>query len=600
MRFLARTGLSLASALLASQLVYAAPKSFRGCSHKLKESIAGPPHGWTPVAAAPKDHVIDLKIALPQPNFGTLEKHLWEVSDPSHTRYGAHLSKEEVDELMSPHPESLSIVDEWLASHGFDESQLVRSPAKDWVTIRVPVVVAEEMLGTTYHIYEHSASGDSIVRTTSYSLPEVLHDHIDLVQPTTMFARFKPMKSSLHWSTLTPASPSTSTGTITGPAGNQVDASCNETVTVTCLKQLYNSVDYNTTATNGNQIGLTGYLGQYANYDDLEQFYELEVPDAYGSNFTFVSVNGGQNDQDPADAGVEANLDTQFGFGLTYPTPGTFWSTAGEPPFIPDSLEANDTNEPYSYWLSYILDQTDIPQAISTSYGDDEQTVPYSYASRVCNGFAALGARGISIMFSSGDGGVGDGDADPATQECYSNDGTNRTIFIPGFPASCPYVTAVGGTVNIPETAVFFSGGGFSDYFARPSYQDSAVEGYLEKLVPGTYEGLYNASGRGYPDVAAQAYNFLIVYQGQTGYVAGTSCASPTFTAFVSLLNDARINAGKSSLGFLNPFIYSGGYAGLNDITEGNNPGCGTEGFNATIGWDPGTYCVPDPAHRQN
>lgn len=41
-------------------------------------------------------------------------------------------------------------------------------------------------------------------------------------------------------------------------------------------------------------------------------------------------------------------------------------------------------------------------------------------------------------MFSSGDGGVGDGDPDPATQECYSNDGTNKTEFIPGFPASCP------------------------------------------------------------------------------------------------------------------------------------------------------------------
>lgn len=46
------------------------------------------------------------------------------------------------------------------------------------------------------------------------------------------------------------------------------------------------------------------------------------------------------------------------------------------------------------------------------------------------------GARGVSVMFSSGDGGVGDGDANPATQTCFTNDGTNRTAFIPGFPAS--------------------------------------------------------------------------------------------------------------------------------------------------------------------
>ena len=79
---------------------------------------------------------------------------------------------------------------------------------------------------------------------------------------------------------------------MTGPAGNQIDASCNSSVTISCLKQLYNSVAYNTSATNGNKLGLTGYLGQYANNMDLQQFYQLENPSAYGSNYTFVSING--------------------------------------------------------------------------------------------------------------------------------------------------------------------------------------------------------------------------------------------------------------------------------------------------------------------
>lgn len=61
--------------------------------------------------------------------------------------------------------------------------------------------------------------------------------------------------------------------------------------------------------------------------------------------------------------------------------------------------------------------------------------VPRDYAVRVCKEFAQLGARGISVMFSSGDGGVGDGDADPATQTCFTNDGLNTTRFIPLFPA---------------------------------------------------------------------------------------------------------------------------------------------------------------------
>lgn len=64
--------------------------------------------------------------------------------------------------------------------------------------------------------------------------------------------------------------------------------------------------------------------------------------------------------------------------------------------------------------------------------------VPLSFAQRACNGFAQLGARGVSLLFGSGDNGVGDGDPNPATQICQTNDGRNETKFIPLFPASCP------------------------------------------------------------------------------------------------------------------------------------------------------------------
>lgn len=573
--------------------------SFKGYQHKVKESIHGPPSGWYKHAPAPKHHMLELKIALPQPKFPELEQHLWEISDPNHTRYGAHLSKQETEALMAPHPETLAVVKEWLALHGLGEEDLVPSSANDWVTIRVPVGLAEVMLTTDYHIYKHAQTGESIIRTTSYSLPEVLHDHVDFIQPTTMFARFKAFRSTLYRSNqVQPTDPSPSGSTITGPSGNQVDASCNQTITVSCLRQLYNAVDYTTSATNGNALGITAYLNESANNMDLQQFYKLQNPPAYGSSYAFTSINGGQNNQTPEAAGTEANLDTQFGFGLTWPTRGIFYSTGGEPPFQPDLLTESDTNEPYLDWLNYVLSQDSVPQTISTSYGDNEQTVPQSYATRVCNDMAALGTRGVSVIFSSGDGGVGDGIAypdEPLEHQCYSNNGFKSPMFLPVFPASCPYVTAVGGTVNIPETAVDFSGGGFSNYFSRPSYQNDAVSAYLAMLAPGTYEGLYNSTGRAYPDVSAQAASFAVVYQGQVVSVDGTSCAAPTFSAFVSMLNDARISAGLSALGFLNPFLYSTGYTALNDITEGNNPGCQTEGFNATVGWDPVTgYGTPD------
>ena len=49
-----------------------------------------------------------------------------------------------------------------------------------------------------------------------------------------------------------------------------------------------------------------------------------------------------------------------------------------------------------------------------------------------------VGARGVSVVFSSGDDGVGDGISDPAFSFCISNDGKNKTEFIPTFPPTCP------------------------------------------------------------------------------------------------------------------------------------------------------------------
>ena len=151
-------------------------------------------------------------------------------------------------------------------------------------------------------------------------------------------------------------------------------------------------------------------------------------------------------------------------------------------------------------------------------------------------------------------------------------------------------MTSVGATTGIsPETAADFSAGGFSNYFGIPSYQTSYVSTYLSALGS-TNSGKYNASGRGYPDVSAQGQDFEVVVDGSVEAVSGTSCSSPTFASVVALLNDRLAAAGKSPLGFLNPFLYSdAGVAALNDVTSGSNPGCSTNGFPAKAGWDPVT-----------
>lgn len=78
-------------------------------------------------------------------------------------------------------------------------------------------------------------------------------------------------------------------------SGGLVDASCNTTITITCLKQLYNAVGFVPSA-KGNKIGITGYLDQFANIADLQMFFADQRPDAVNSTFTFISINGKKTD----------------------------------------------------------------------------------------------------------------------------------------------------------------------------------------------------------------------------------------------------------------------------------------------------------------
>jgi tripeptidyl-peptidase I len=443
-----------------------------------------------------------------------------------------------------------------------------------------------------YSTYQHE-DGTLLVRTTSWSLPRHLHDHVSTIQPTTAFLRTKPRDT-----TLKEASEAVSYGPYIPPENTTgIAAACNfSAVTPACLRTLYATINYTPESLAENGVGFTNYLGEISNRSDTAIFLEKFRPEAVAAAYQYpqISIAGGPvwNGTNYADTGVglEANLDTETILGISWPTDLTAWSTGGSPPFQPDETTPTDTNEPYLVWANYVLAQSDLPQVISTSYGDDEQTVPYEYASTVCNLFAQLGARGVTLLFSSGDQGVGENGA------CISNDGKNTSTFLPAFPASCPYITAVGGTKDYPEVVAFdpqngfASGGGFSNYFPRPSYQDEVVPAYIASLN-GKYDGLYNKSGRGYPDIAAQSFHFLTIWNGSIVPLDGTSCASPTAAGVLTLVNDALIAAGKSTLGFLNPWLYKYGYKAFTDVTVGSSLGCNETsdglGFPAAVGWDP-------------
>ena len=368
-------------------------------------------------------------------------------------RYGAHLSQEQVAELVAPHPDTLELVGSWLAIHEVPSASVSITHGGGWLSVyNVSIAQANALLGATYQRYQHIETNETIIRTIGYALPAALHMHVQTVAPTTYFGSPRALRLNSKVMSNGPTLPNgdheLQNASATSPLDAPLPSTCSVTITPECLRQLYNTLSYKPQAPSSNSLGVTGYLDQFASHSDLTEFLSLFRIDALSAQFPVVRVNGGLDDQNQPGVEVspvlhvrvnvmsyiitQANLDIQYTESISYPTPNIFYSTKGTPPFKADDLSPTNTNEPYLDWLHFILEQNTIPQTISTSYGDDEQTVPPDYAESVCNLFAQLGSMGVSVLFASGDNGVGGG-------SCRSNDGTKSIKFIPVFPASCAF-----------------------------------------------------------------------------------------------------------------------------------------------------------------
>ncbi|KAJ6256485.1 Aorsin [Drechslerella dactyloides] len=557
-------------ALLVS--VYAHPFT----SYQQFEALSTIPKGWeiSSETAVDPSTPINLRIHLNKQNVEAFRRAVVELSTPGHPTYGNHMNQRSIDAMLRPRDENFSAVKNWLASQGLANSITVKN---DWILVSTTIGEAESLLHTKYQVFRNTQNGEKVVRALSYSIPRELHSSVALVQPTTMFGRVSAMRSTI----VRVEDPSILRIDSSNRQG--VDSACGFGITPACLSDLYKTGDYAPNAP-GNKIGINGFLEQYAQNDDLSKFLKKYMPTASNRTFTCHPIKGGLCTQHPKEDFTEANLDIQYTVSGAGSTPNIYFSTAGRPPA--QDLDPN-TNEPYLDWVEEVLKLSDeeLPKTITTSYGDDEHTVPQSYAVVVCDKFAELGARGVTLLFSSGDSGPG--------SDCETKDGKKQ--FVPTFPATCPFVTSVGGTVGVnPEKAVGFSSGGFSNYFARPDYQNALVGEYLAKQAdPKAYSNYFNASGRGFPDVSAQGQNFHVFVRGSDQLVSGTSASSPALAAVVALWNAKRAEKKMPPLGFLNPLIYGSSGKGFVDITAGTSRGCSGQisgaGWKATPGWDPVT-----------
>lgn len=487
-------------------------------------------------------HTIELSFAVAQNNTSALFDTLQQVSDPTNPRYGQHLTQAEVNQLVAPTPQAVDAVMDFIQSHGADAH--CATPNCDFITTAVPIQTANQLLGAQYREYVHASSGMRLYSTDAYSLPVSVAEFVDFVSPTVRLPTLSASKS--------PGSRQLMGGG-GGMGGN----------TPSSLREMYSIGDVE--GTGATKQAATGFLQQYFKDSDLEKFYEKYYPVAKGRTIKAVGDKMGSS------AGVEASLDVDYISSVGGNVTTEFWSFAGTAP-------DNPQNEPFLKWIQLVSNTSDaqVPHVFSTSYGEDEASVSVAYSDRINVEFGKAGTRGISLMFASGDDGVG--------SNCTGGKFDSK------WPAASPYVTAVGGTEGSAahETTASLSSGGFSYRYKQPSWQADAVKTYLSGSDLPT-SSKYHSAGRGFPDVSAQAVNFVVVNNGfvMPG-VAGTSAACPTFSAVIGLLNDLRATQGKSTLGFLNPWIYQN-MAAFNDITSGSNPGCSTEGFPAAKGWDPAT-----------
>jgi len=261
---------------------------------------------------------------------------------------------------------------------------------------------------------------------------------------------------------------------------------------------------------------------------------------------------------------------------------------------IRDLPLTNIMNQQYSLlsWAQQVDNLGDAGPAVhSVSYGNDEvQQTSTAFMESVNAQLMKLGARGVTVVFASGDQGT-----------CgRSGCSGSSPKFNPDFPASSPYVTAVGGTDFATagaigdEKAWTGGGGGFSNTFPVPSWQKTAVQNYLKTAKGLPAASQFNASGRAYPDVAALAgqqnpycvAGHMFIGSKMTG-IAGTSAACPVFAGIVTRLNAELQAKGKAPLGLLNPWLYAHPEM-FNDVTIGSN-NAGGGGFPTASGWDAAT-----------
>ncbi|KAI4172633.1 MAG: hypothetical protein LQ343_003480 [Gyalolechia ehrenbergii] len=600
---------------------------------------------WKRQSKLPGHVILPMRIGLAQQNLHRANEFLDKVSHPASADYGKHWTAEEVAKAFSASDEAVDAVKAWLSQNNIPTARLTHHH-NSWLEVNVTTSEAEQLLRTEYFVHENEEAGEHKVACNEYWIPENLHGHIDFITPTVHFdtairkRRTKRNESELDLKKRAQPFPSPGVTPCPScpPGQNPTDPksyigsdTCNKGVTPACVRALYGVPNPSTVPPfTGARAPLACLEFSPAAYSatDLELFFGVFTNISSGTVPRTVSIGGGLiSASDPArhsiddwDSGDtwEPNGDFQIAMAIV-PNPEdvlvySLGPNIGWENFLDalDSTYSNCTKAKDSYCGN--VRGRDIADVISISWtaGEASNASP-AWFERQCNEYMKLGLMGITVLAASGDSGVGHVCTDPSTGVGYADERNDTGLFTANFPASCPYVTAVGATA-IPETPNFtpgmlevapwraiLSGGGFSNIFPAASYQASTMAAWHSASMPyyPLLEGKprYNGTGiaRGYPDISANGYQYSIYSQNTPQPFSGTSGSAPMVAGIIALINAERLaekdadgQPVKGTVGFINPVLYAYPEI-LNDVVSGSNPGCGTPGFKCQKGWDPVT-----------
>jgi kumamolisin len=314
----------------------------------------------------------------------------------------------------------------------------------------------------------------------------------------------------------------------------------------------------------GETIGIIELGGGY-NQTDLDNYFQ-QLGISPAPSVTAVSVDGATNSPtgDPNGPDGEVELDIEVTGSIA---PGASIKVFFAP----------NTDQGFIDAVTTAVNDSAVT-LISISWGGPESTFTTQSMTTFNQAFQDAGTMGKTVFVAAGDSGSSDGETD----------GANHV----DFPASSPYVVGCGGTTleaNISTDTITSevvwnetasnegaTGGGVSDFFPKPSYQDS-----VNVPAPTTQGG-----GRGVPDVAADAdpvTGYQVIIDGSTTTIGGTSAVAPLYAGLFARINQALVQNGKSRVGFVNAALYQNPSA-FRDIVSGNNGA-----FSAGPGWDPTT-----------